>query len=44
METKDKNTDKEDKESLDKLMRQVQEEQMRLYPEIYDKELKDRDC
>lgn len=43
METKDKNTDKEDKESLDKLMRQVQEEQMRLYPEIYERE-KRRDC
>lgn len=41
METKDKNTDIEDKESLDKLMRQVQEEQMRLYPEMYEPQNKE---
>lgn len=27
----------EDKEILEKLMKEVQEEQMRLHPEIYDK-------
>lgn len=38
METKDKdkNTEKEEKESLDKLMKEIYEEQRRLHPEIYE--------
>lgn len=45
METTNKDIDKEkeDKEKEDELMRQVYQEQMRLYPEIYEREKK-RDC
>lgn len=31
------NKDKKDKELLDKLMKEYEQEQMRLHPEIYDK-------
>lgn len=37
------NKDKTDQEKLDALMKQVQEEQMRLHPEIYDKKKKETD-
>jgi hypothetical protein len=36
METTKKTTDNE-KQKVDELMKQVQEEQMKLHPEIYDK-------
>ena len=42
MKTKDKNIetiDKEEREKMDKLMKEISDEQMRLHPEIYDKEV-----
>lgn len=33
----EKEKNKDDKELLDKIMKEVREEQMRLHPEIYDK-------
>ena len=35
------NKEKTDKEKLDELMKQVQEEQMRLHPEIYNQPKKE---
>ena len=37
------NKDKKDKEKVDALMKQVQEEQMRLHPEIYEPKKKEDD-
>ena len=37
------NKEKTDQEKLDELMRQFQEEQMRLHPEIYEPKKKEND-